>query len=165
MSLKEVREESELEAQGVLKPLVKGLSCDLRQKWRAKVYDIEEEEGRNADLKDLVDLLRRLAATEDSEVEGCQVQSSSKSPGRSRSAIATIAILACQVLVQWITVLPDALFAAFRPEERLKEAIQVRLSFVGLEPGHITRDCQHKQRCQAAGYRCMHASLLHGAAF
>ena len=173
MSLREVGAAAELDTQGVLKPLVKGLSRNLRQKWRTRVYVIEETEERKAVLKDLVDLLRRVAATEDhpvygedSEEEENEVQISSRIPGRSRSAFATRASSACPVCGATDHMAAGcSKFAALRPEERLREAIQLRLCFVCLEPGHITRDCQHKQRCQAAGCGRMHASLLHGADF
>ena len=90
------------------------------------------KQGRNAGWKDLVDLLQRVAATEDhpvygedSEEEEYQVQISSRGPGRSQSAFATGASSACPVCgATDYRADGCSKFAALRPKERLKEAIQ-----------------------------------------
>ena len=96
-------------------------------------------------------------------VYGNQGQKSERSSASTRVAYATSnsSCLACER--EEHEVLSCERFAALQPEDRLQTAIRLRLCFVCLKGGHITRDCTSKMRCRVENCGRMHAATLHAA--
>ena len=152
----------ELQTQGNLSEIIKKLPGYLQNKWRDVVRRLKVHEHRRPDLQDVVEYVEEAAAMASDPVYGNQ--KSEKSSTSTRVAYATSNSLPCLVCErEGHEVLSCEKFVALRPEDRLQTAVRLRLCFVCLKGGHITRDCTSKMRCKAENCGRMHATMLHAA--
>ena len=152
----------ELQTQSNLSEIVKKLPGYLQNKWRDVVRRLKVHERRRPDLRDVVEYVEEAAAVASDPVYGNQ--KSEKNPVSTRVAYVTSNSSSCLVCEkEGHEVLNCEKFATLRPEDRLQTAIRLRLCFVCLKGGHITRDCTSKMRCRAENCGCMHATVLHTA--
>ena len=152
----------ELQTQGNLSQIIKKLPGYLQNKWRDVVRHLKVHEHQRPDLQDVVEYVEEAAAVASDPVYGNQ--KSEKSSASTRVAYATSNSLPCLVCErEGHEVLSCEKFVTLRPEDRLQTAIRLRLCFVCLKGGHITRDCTSKMRCRAENCGRMHATVLHAA--
>ena len=123
---------------------------------------LKVHEHRRPDLQDVVEYMEEAAAVASDPVYGNQKSERSSAP--TRVAYATSNSSPCLVCErEGHEVLSCEKFVALRPEDRLQTAVRLRLCFVCLRGGHITRDCTSKMRCKAESCGRMHATMLHAA--
>ena len=152
----------ELQTHGNLSEIIKKLPGYLQNKWRDVVRRLKVHEHRRPDLHDVVEYIEEAAAVASDPVYGNQ--KSEKSSASTRIAYATSNSSPCLVCErEGYEVLSCEKFVALRPEDRLQTAVRLRLCFVCLKGGHITRDCTSKMRCRAENCGRMHATMLHAA--
>ena len=154
----------EVQTQGNLSEIIRKLPGYLQNKWRDVVRGLKVHEHRRPDLQDIVEYVEEAAAVASDPVDGNQDQKSERSSTSTRVAYATSnssTCLACER--EEHEVLSCERFAALQPEDRLQTAIRLRLCFVCLKGGHITRDCTSKMRCRVENCERMHATTLHAA--
>ena len=154
----------ELQTQGNLSEIIKKLPGYLQNKWRDVVRRLKVHEHRRPDLQDVVEYVEEAAAVASDPVYGNQGQKSERNSASTRVAYATSNSSPCLVCEkEGHEVLSCEKFVALRPEDRLQTAIRLRLCFVCLKGGHITRDYTSKMRCRADNCGRMHATMLHAA--
>ena len=152
----------ELQTQGNLSEIIKKLPGYLQNKWRDVVRRLKVHERRRPDLQDVVEYVEEAAAVASDPVYGNQ--KSEKSSASTRVAYATSNSSPCLVCErEGHKILSCEKFVALRPEDRLQTAVRLRLCFVCLKGGHITRDCTSKMRCRAENCGRMHGTMLHAA--
>ena len=152
----------ELQTPGNLSEIIKKLPGYLQNKWRDVVRRLKVHEHQRLDLRDVVEYVEEAAAVASDPVYGNQ--KSEKSPASTRVVYATSNSSPCLVCEkEEHEVLNCEKFVTLRPEDRLQTAIRLRLCFLCLKGGHITRDCTSKMRCRAENYGRMHATVLHAA--
>ena len=152
----------ELQTQGNLSEIIKKLPGYLQNKWRDIVRRLKVHEHRQPDLQDVVEYVEEAAAVASDPVYGNQKSERSSAP--TRVAYVTSNSSPCLVCErEGHEVLSCEKFIALRPEDRLQAAVRLRLCFVCLRGGHITRDCTSKMRCKAESCGRMHATMLHAA--
>ena len=121
-------------------------------------------EHRRPDLQDVVEYVEEAAAVASDPVYRNQSQKSERNPPSTRAAYATSTSLSYSVCErQGHEVLNCERFVTLQPEDRLQTAIRLKLCFVCLRGGHITRDCTSKTRCKTEDCGRMHATMLHAA--
>ena len=164
---------AELQTQGSLAMLVRKLPDFMRNRWRDLVYEMRTAKSRRPTLLDVVQFVERQAnsaadpvygsthAPRASRTEGTRQARSERAAPRTFAATAEDKCPACQEVGHEVAGCNT--FARLRPDERLSTALRLRLCFVCLRAGHITRDCTDKQRCQALDCGRLHATLLHEA--
>ena len=161
-SLNALKALDELQTQGNLSEIIKKLPGYLQNKWRDVVRRLKVHEHRRPDLQDVVEYVEEAAAVALDPVYGNQ--KSEKSSASTRVVYATSNSSPCLVCErEGHEVLSCEKFVALRPEDRLQTAVRLRLCFVCLKGGHITRDCTSKMRCKAENCGRMHATMLHAA--
>ena len=157
---------SELQSQSSLVALVRNkLPPSLQNRWRDVAYKLKEKEGRRPELRDVVKFTGRAAAMAADPVYGA-VGTRPGRPDRNppKSSYATFAEVGCPICEEEgheASLCPA--FIMKNPGERLQAAMKVRLCFVCLCTGHITRDCPAKAPCKVRGCNRWHAVLLHKA--
>ena len=108
--------------------------------------------------------MEEAAAVASDPVYGNQSLKSKKNRPSTKAAYATSTSSSCPVCErEGHDVLSCERFATLQPEDRLQTAIQLKLCFVCLRGGHITRDCTSKTRCKAGDCGRMHSTMLHAA--
>ena len=153
---------NELQTQGNLSEIIKTLPGYLQNKWRDEVRRLKVREHRRPDLQDVVEYVEEAAAVASDPVYGNQKSERSSAP--TRVAYVTSNSSPCLVCErEGHEVLSCEKFIALRPEDRLQTAVRLRLCFVCLRGGHITRDCTSEMRCKAESCGRMHATMLHAA--
>ena len=154
----------ELQTQGNLSEIIKKLPAHLQNKWRDIVRCLKVRECRRPDLQDVVEYVEEAAAVASDPVYGNQGQKSERNPASTRAAYATSTSSPCPICEkEGHETLSCEKFIALQPEDRLQTAIRLKLCFVCLKGGHITRDCTSKMRCKAEDCGRMHATMLHAA--
>ena len=155
---------NELQTQGNLAEIVKKLPAYLQNRWRDVVWRLKTYESRRPDLQDVVEYVEEAAAVASDPVYGSQGQKSERNPASTRAAYATSTCTPCPVCErEGHETLSCEKFSALQPEDRLQTAVRLRLCFVCLKGGHITRDCTSKMRCKMEDCGRMHATILHAA--
>ena len=142
----------------------KELPAYLQNKWREVVRRLKIHEHRRPDLQDVVEYVEEAAVVASDPVYGNQSQRSQRNPPSKRAAYATSTSLSCPVCEkEGHGVMSCKKYVALQPEDRLQTAIRLKLCFVCLRGGHITRDCTSKTRCKTEDCGHMHATMLHAA--
>ena len=148
----------ELQTQGNLSEIIKKLPAYLQNKWRDVVRRLKIRECRRPDLQDVV-YVEEAAAVASDPVYGNQGQKSERNPASTRAAYATSTCSPCPICEkEGHETLSCEKFIALQPENRLQTAIRLKLCFVCLKGGHITRDCTSKMRCKTEDCGRMHAA-------
>ena len=126
---------------------------------RLKIY-----ERRRPDLQDVVEYVEEASAVASDPVYGNQGQKSERNPTSTRAAYATSTSSSCPIREkEGHEDLSCEKFIALQPEDRLQTTIRIKLCFICLKGGHITRDCASKTRCKTEDCGRMHATMLHAA--
>ena len=155
---------SELQTQSNLSEIVKKLPVYLQNKWREVVRHLKIHEHRRPDLQEVVEYVEEAAVVASDPIYGSQSQRSERNPPSTRAAYATSTSLSCPVCEEeGHGVMSCEKYVALQQEDRLQTAIQLKLCFVCLRDGHITRDCTSKTRCETEDCGRMHATMLHAA--
>ena len=135
----------ELQTQGNLSEIIKKLPAHLQNKWRDVVRHLKIHERWRPDLQDVVEYVEEAAAVASNPVYGSQGQKSERNPASTRAAYATSTSSSCPICEkEGHEALSCEKFTALQLEDRLQTAICLKLCFVCLKGGHITRDCTSK---------------------
>ena len=154
----------ELQTQGNLLEIIKKLPAYLQNKWRDVARRLKIHERRRPDLQDVMEYVEEATAVASDPVYGNQGQKSERNPASTRAAYATSTSSSCPICEkEGHGTLGCEKFTALQPEDRLQTAIRLKLCFVCLKGGHITRDCTSKMRCKTEDCGRMHATILHDA--
>ena len=140
----------ELQSQSSLVALVRKLPPFLQNRWRDVVYELKEKEGTRPELKDIIKFTGRTVAVAADLVYGAvSMKPNCPDKNPSRSSYVTLADVGCPVCEEGgheVSGCPS--FLRKSPGDRLQAAIRVRLCFVCLCTGHITRDCPTRTVCR-----------------
>ena len=157
-------ETHQLESQIAMNSIVAKLPQPLQNRWYDSAFDLKKARGVRPRLIDFVEFVERAAerAAETSYARGSTTRRGAESSASRPSSFASAAAEHCHYCAEDGHRLQECgNFGALTAEERHSSAMRLGLCFVCLQPGHMTKECPDKVRCQKAGCRGMHATVLH----
>ena len=131
----------------------------LQNKWQDYVFDLRSSKDRRPTLKDVVEFVDRAAAVMSDPVYGsASMRSKRVEKTTTRVAYVATADVCCPICDDGEHSVPHCReFLNMSPNDRLDVALKNQICFMCLTPGHITRECSNRVKCQerklASGFR------------